>query len=204
VLYINGIAIGVIELKRGSVSLGEGIAQLVSNQQAEFNPGSLIPQLLIAGNISQGLQYGTTLTPSKFYLNWKEDTDVEEDNILFKYLRRLCNKDRLLEIIYDCIIFDAGVKKLPRSHQYFGLKAAQQYVNKKQGGIIWHTQGAGKSILMVMLAKWILQNKPYARVVIITDRDELDKQIEKVFTQSGRKVTLSKQWRKLNECATKS
>ncbi|HGH3561367.1 HsdR family type I site-specific deoxyribonuclease [Acinetobacter baumannii] len=190
VLYINGIAIGVIELKRGSVSLGEGIAQLVSNQQAEFNPWFFnTTQLLIAGNTSQGLQYGTTLTPSKFYLNWKEDTDVEEDNILFKYLRRLCNKDRLLEIIYDCIIFDAGVKKLPRSHQYFGLKAAQQYVNKKQGGIIWHTQGAGKSILMVMLAKWILQNKPHARVVVITDRDELDKQIEKVFTQSGRKVT---------------
>lgn len=180
----------MIELKRGSVSLGEGIAQLVSNQQAEFNPWFFnTTQLLIAGNTSQGLQYGTTLTQSKFYLNWKEDADVEEDNILFKYLRRLCNKERLLEIIYDCIIFDAGVKKLPRSHQYFGLKASQQYVNKKQGGIIWHTQGAGKSILMVMLAKWILQNKPHARVVIITDRDELDKQIEKVFTQSGRKVT---------------
>lgn len=193
VLYINGIAIGVIELKRGSVSLGEGIAQLVSNQQAEFNPWFFnTTQLLIAGNTSQGLQYGTTLTPSKFYLNWKEDTDVEEDNILFKYLRRLCNKDRLLEIIYDCIIFDAGVKKLPRSHQFFGLKAAQQHIEKKQGGIIWHTQGAGKSILMVMLAKWILENKPHARVLVITDRDELDKQIEKVFTQSGRHVTRAK------------
>ncbi|ENV58331.1 hypothetical protein F951_00660 [Acinetobacter soli CIP 110264] len=190
VLYVNGIAIGVIELKRGSVSLGEGIAQLVSNQQTEFNPWFFdTTQLLIAGNTSQGLQYGTTLTPSKFYLNWKEDTDVEEDNILFKYLRRLCNKERLLEIIYDCIIFDAGVKKLPRSHQYFGLKASQQYINKKQGGIIWHTQGAGKSILMVMLAKWILQNKPHARVLVVTDRDELDQQIEMVFTQSGRKVT---------------
>ncbi|MBF6865493.1 type I restriction endonuclease, partial [Acinetobacter baumannii] len=81
VLYVNGIAIGVIELKRGSVSLGEGIAQLVSYQQAEFNPWFFnTTQLLIAGNTSQGLQYGTTLTPSKFYLNWKEDTDVEEDN----------------------------------------------------------------------------------------------------------------------------
>lgn len=190
VLFINGIAIGVIELKRGSVSLGEGIAQLVSNQQKEFNPWFFnTVQLLIAGNTSQGLQYGTTLTPSKFYLNWKEDTDVQEDNILFKYLRRLCHKDRLLEIIYDCIIFDGGVKKLPRSHQYFGLKAAQQHIDKKQGGIIWHTQGAGKSILMVMLAKWILENKPHARVLVVTDRDELDKQIENVFTQSGKKVT---------------
>lgn len=193
VMYINGIAIGVIELKRGSVSLGEGIAQLVSNQQPEFNPWFFnTTQLLIAGNTSQGLQYATTLTPAKFYLNWKEDVDIEEDNLLFKYLRRLCNKDRLLEIIYDCIIFDAGVKKLPRSHQFFGLKAAQQHIEKKQGGIIWHTQGAGKSILMVMLAKWILENKPHARVLVITDRDELDKQIEKVFTQSGRHVTRAK------------
>jgi len=193
VLYINGIAISVIELKRGSVSLGEGIAQLVSNQQKEFNPWFFNTiQLLFAGNTSQGLQYATTLTPSKFYLNWKEDIDVQEENILFKYLRRLCNKDRLLEIIYDGIIFDGGVKKLPRPHQYFGLKAAQQHIDKKQGGIIWHTQGAGKSILMVMLAKWILENKPHARVLIITDRDELDKQIEKVFTQSGKKVTRAK------------
>lgn len=84
--------------------------------------------------------------------------------------------------MHDFVLFDGGVKKLPRAHQYFGVKAAQQHVREHKGGIIWHTQGSGKSIVMVLLARWILENNPNARVAIITDRDELDKQIERVFT----------------------
>lgn len=193
VLYINGIAIGVLELKRGSISLSEGIAQLCSNQEAPFNPWFFnTVQLLMAGNDSQGLRYGTIKTPLKHYLTWKEDTHIDEGNLLHKYLRKLCNKERLLELLYDCVLFDGGIKKLPRAHQYFGLKAAQQHVKQRQGGIIWHTQGAGKSILMVLLAKWILENNPKARVVIVTDRDELDKQIEKVFNASGEGMARSR------------
>ena len=90
----------------------------------------------------------------------------------------MCRKERLIELMHDFVLFDGGVKKLPRVHQYFGVKAAQEHVNAYEGGIIWHTQGSGKSIVMVLLAKWILENKPNARVVIVTDRDELDKQIE--------------------------
>ena len=60
----------------------------------------------------------------------------------------------------DFVLFDSGVKKLPRVHQYFGIKAAQQHVRECKGGIIWHTQGSGKSIVMVLLAKWILENWP--------------------------------------------
>jgi type I restriction enzyme R subunit len=82
-------------------------------------------------------------------------------------------------------LFDAGIKKLPRHHQYFGIKAAQEHVLRHEGGIIWHTQGSGKSIVMVMLAKWILENNPNARVAILTDRTELDKQIERVFNDVG-------------------
>ena len=77
------------------------------------------------------------------------------------------------------------MKKLPRVHQYLGIKAAQQHVRDHKSGIVWHTQGSGKSIVMVFLAKWILENNPHARVAIITDRDELDKQIEGVFTDAG-------------------
>ena len=91
-------------------------------------------------------------------------------------------------MLYDFVLFDGGVKKLPRVHQYFGVKEAQHYVNRYEGGIIWHTQGSGKSITMVWLAKWILENKPNARVVILTDRDELDKQIEDVFTDAGEAI----------------
>lgn len=77
---------------------------------------------------------------------------------------------------------------MTRVHQYFGIKAAQQHVLDRKGGIIWHTQGSGKSIVMVVLAKWILENNPNARVVIVTDRDELDKQIEGVFGDAGEKI----------------
>jgi len=100
----------------------------------------------------------------------------------------MCGKKRLIELMYDFMLFDGGIKKLPRVHQYFGIRAAQEFVNAYKGGIIWHTQGSGKSIVMVLLAKWILENNPNARVVIVTDRDELDKQIERVFTEAGETI----------------
>ncbi|MBI9050789.1 MAG: HsdR family type I site-specific deoxyribonuclease [Anaerolineaceae bacterium] len=185
VLYVNGIAIGVLELKNSRASIGNGIRQNLSNQQPEFNAWFFSTvQFIFAGNDSEGLKYGTINTQDKYFLNWKED---EEDNTgykLDKYLRKLCEKGRLIELMRDFVLFD-GRKKLPRPHQYFAIKAAQEYVRRQQGGIIWHTQGSGKSIVMVLLAKWILENNPHARVVIITDRDELDKQIERVFHDSG-------------------
>src|SRR5205085_8195954 len=94
----------------------------------------------------------------------------------------------LIELIRDFVLFDGGVKKVPRVHQYFGVRAAQEHVRARKGGIIWHTQGSGKSIVMVLLARWILENNPHARVAIITDRDELDKQIERVFRDAGETI----------------
>lgn len=186
VLYVNGIALGVLELKRSTVSIGDGIRQSIVNQQKEFIE-SFFPtvQLVFAGNDTEGLRYGSIGTPEKFFLKWKEDVEDDGRLQLDKYLLKLCNKKRLLEIIYDFVLFDGGIKKLPRAHQYFGIKAAQEHIRRREGGIIWHTQGSGKSIVMVLLAKWILENNPNARVVIITDRDELDKQIERVFNETG-------------------
>ena len=192
VLYLNGIAIGVIELKRGTVSVGDGIRQLLSNQKPEFNAAFFSTvQLVLAGNDTEGLRYGTTGTPEKMFLTWKEDEADNAGSKLDKYLRKMCAKPRLLELLHDFILFDGGVKKLPRVHQYFGIKAAQAHVNAYQGGIIWHTQGSGKSIVMVLLAKWILENKPNARVLIVTDRTELDKQIAGVFQASGEPIARS-------------
>ncbi len=189
VLYINGIAVAVIELKNSYVSIGDGIRQLLSNQQPEFHEWFFSTvQIVFAGNDSKGLRYGTIGTPEKYFLQWKED---EADNTHFKldkYLLKMCRKERLIELLHDFVLFDGGVKKLPRVHQYFGVKEAEERVNAYQGGIIWHTQGSGKSIVMVLLAKWILENKPNARVVILTDRDELDKQIERVFTATGEEI----------------
>lgn len=189
VLYVNGIAIGVIELKSSRKSMHEGIRQCLSNQSAEFHEWFFSTvQFVFAGNDSEGLQYSAIRTEEKYWLRWKED---EADNSRFKldkYLLKLCEKKRLIELMHDFVLFDGGIKKLPRAHQYFAIKAAQEHVRRKQGGIIWHTQGSGKSIVMVLLAKWILENNPHARVAVITDRDELDKQIEGVFNAIGETV----------------
>jgi type I restriction enzyme R subunit len=189
VLYVNGIAVAVLELKNSRVSIGDGIRQSISNQQPEFNaPFFSTVQFIFAGNDSEGMQYGSIGTEEKYFLRWKEDEQDDTRFKLDKYLLKMCNKERLIELMYDFVLFDGGVKKLPRMHQYFGIKKVQDYVHRHEGGIIWHTQGSGKSIVMVLLAKWILENKPNARVVIVTDRDELDKQIENVFADAGEAI----------------
>jgi type I restriction enzyme R subunit len=179
-LYVNGIALGVLELKRSTVSVSEGIRQNLDNQKKAFIRVFFTTiQLVMAGNDTEGLRYGIIETPEKYYLTWKEESDI--DNLLDRQLIQLCNKPRFLEIIHDFIVFDAGVKKTCRHNQYFGVKAAQARVHQREGGIIWHTQGSGKSLIMVWLAKWIREHVQDARVLIITDRTELDEQIEGVY-----------------------
>ena len=189
VLYVNGIALGVIELKRSSVSVGEGIRQNLDNQKKAFIRNFFTTmQLVMAGNDTEGLRYGTVETSEKHYYQWKESAANPFDTHLDFHLSRMCSKDRLLEIIHNFIVFDAGTKKTCRHNQYFGTKAAQAHVRRKEGGIIWHTQGSGKSLTMVWLAKWIRENVDNARVLVITDRTELDDQIEKVFNGVQEKI----------------
>src|SRR3989442_10498956 len=137
----------------------------------------------MAGNDTEGLRYGVIETPEKYWLRWKDGTTHPSAgyNPLLRELRQLCNKERLLEIIHDFIVFDAGIKKACRHNQYSGVRAAQTRVKRREGGIIWHTQGSGKSLIMVWLAQWIREHITGSRVLIITDRTELDEQIEKVF-----------------------
>jgi type I restriction enzyme, R subunit len=228
VLYLNGIAIGVIELKRSSVEVADGVRQLITNQEEIFNKGFFSTvQLVFAGSDSQGLRYGTTGTPEQFFVQWKAAplrvgslpaqpfAGMREDSARFRYdtavpnspfvdwkakdgvtpfsigslvdlpLAELCEKSRLLDLIRNFIIFDAGQKKVPRPHQFAGVKAAQERIRQKEGGVIWHTQGSGKSILMVLIAKWLLEHDPEARILVVNDRDELDKQIEGVMKNAG-------------------
>jgi type I restriction enzyme R subunit len=201
VLYVNGIALGVLELKRGTVSVSEGVYQNLDNQKSVFIEQFFhTMQLVLAGNDTEGLRYGTILTPAKYYLKWKEADRTDYGHLLDwnlvrqydaldlpldKHLVQICNKRRFLEIIYDFTLFDGGIKKLCRPHQYFGVKAARQRIHQREGGIIWHSQGSGKSLTMVWLAKWVREHVDNSRVLIITDRDELDKQIVRVFDQAG-------------------
>ena len=189
VLYINGIAFGVLELKNSRVSVETGIRQNLSNQRPEFNAWFFSTvQLVLAGNDSQGLRYGTVGTPEKFFVSWKEDEDDNTRIKLDKYLLKMCEKARVLEFIRDFVLFDAGVKKVPRPHQYFAVKAAQERTTRLEGGVIWHTQGSGKSIVMVLLAKWLLRTRPNARVLVVTDRVQLDKQIAGVFAGTDEQI----------------
>lgn len=191
VLYINGIALGVLELKRSTVSVSEGIRQNLDNQKKEFiQPFFSTMQLVMAGNDTQGVRYGTIETREKYYLEWKEPSEVE--NLLDRHVLQICEKKRFLELIHDFVVFDAGVKKLCRQNQYFGVREAQQYLKRREGGIIWHTQGSGKSLTMVWLTKWIRENIKDARVLIITDRTELDEQIEKVFKGVNEEISRAK------------
>lgn len=153
----------------------------------------------MAGNNGEGLRYGTIETPEKYYLEWKNDTVNTEaqplDNVSLDILEKckqlsdkldwqlfsMFHKRRFLDLIHNFVVFDKGIKKVCRHNQFFGIKKAQLKLGKKQGGIIWHTQGSGKTLTMVWLSKWILANNPNARVLIVTDREELDEQMEKVY-----------------------
>jgi type I restriction enzyme R subunit len=153
----------------------------------------------MAGNSGEGLRYGTIETQEKYFLEWKNDTVNTEaqplDGISLDILEKckqlpdkldwqlfsMFHKRRFLDLIHNFIVFDKGVKKVCRHNQFSGTKKAQLKLGKKQGGIIWHTQGSGKTLTMVWLSKWILANNPKARVLIVTDRDELDEQMEKVY-----------------------
>lgn len=192
VIYVNGIALAVMELKRSKVSVHDGIRQTIGNQQENFiRPFFSTVQLLFAGNDSQGLYYGVIDTPEKFWLRWKEP-DASIPNELDRSVTQWFNKERLLEMIHDFLVFDAGVKKVCRPNQYFSVKAAQPRCEKKEGGVIWEAQGSGKSLIMVWLAEWIHENIDNSRVVIITDREELDEQISDGFKDTGETIARAK------------
>lgn len=192
VIYVNGIALAVMELKRSKVSVHDGIRQTIGNQQENFiRPFFSTVQLLFAGNDSQGLYYGVIDTPEKFWLRWKEP-DASIPNELDRSVTQWFNKERLLEMIHDFLVFDAGVKKVCRPNQYFAVKAAQPCCEKKEGGVIWEAQGSGKSLIMVWLAEWIHENIDNSRVVIITDREELDEQISDGFKDTGETIARAK------------
>ena len=202
VLYVNGIALGVLELKRSTVSISEGIRQNLDNQKHIFiKPFFSTIQYVMAGNDIEGLAHAAIDTKEKYFLKWKEvsqeankdhpylleltqpirDRAAKYDYPLDKNVLELLNKERFLELLHDFIVYDRGQKKLARSNQYFGIKAAQDFVKRGEGGIIWHTQGSGKSLTMVWITKWLRETNPNARVLIVTDREELDEQIEKVY-----------------------
>ena len=114
---------------------------------------------------------------------------TEQDKAIYS----LCRPERLLELAFKFTVFDGGIKKIARYQQYFVIKSTLERIKqldgegRRKGGIIWHTQGSGKSLTMVMLARNLALDPgvPNPRLVLVTDRDDLDKQLGNTFAACG-------------------
>lgn len=204
VLFINGIPFAVIECKAPHVSVDQAVEQNIRNQQADYIPQLYkYAQIVLATN-KNTVKYATAGTPKKFWNVWKEENDEFMNAMLAKHvadrapteqdrnLISLFSLDRIMELIRYFVLFDANVKKICRYQQYFAIKEIIKTIRQKddkgnrQSGVVWHTQGSGKSLTMVMLSKYILMELAACnpRVVIVTDRKELDGQIAATFAHT--------------------
>lgn len=204
VLFINGIPFAVIECKAPHIPVEEAVGQMIRNQQAAYIPQLFkFAQLVVATN-KNAVKYATAGTPKKFWSVWKEQDDewlqtrlkalvpdrmpTEQDRNIVS----LFSPERVYELIRYFILFDANVKKVCRYQQFFAVREIMKTIaendehGNRQSGVIWHTQGSGKSLTMVMLAKYILMELKdcHPRVVIVTDRKELDAQIAATFAHT--------------------
>ena len=214
VLFVNGIPLVVIECKRPDIKGAEeqAISQHLRNQQEDGIRSLYVYSALLLTIGNSFGSYATTGSPAQFWSKWhemfinkEEETDyrtqlqklVEDREITpqDEYLYNLCHPERLLELIFHFTIYDAGIKKLARYQQYFTVKQTVERVKTieaghRNGGVVWHTQGSGKSLTMVMLAQKIAQEPSIRnpRIVLVTDRTDLDSQITKTFRKCGKEV----------------
>lgn len=200
VLFVNGIPLAVIECKDASVPIIQAISQNIRNQKPDYIPQLFkFIQIVMAANKNE-TKYATCGTPDKFWSTWNEQYVEKQNELLDKTvigrqvtkqdrdIISLFEKERFLELIKDFIIFEAGTKKICRYQQYFAVKAMLERIKHyKKGGVVWHTQGSGKSITMVYVTKKLMEDKEIQnpQVVIVTDRVDLDKQIHKTFNRIG-------------------
>jgi type I restriction enzyme R subunit len=211
VLFINGIPFAVIELKKSSVDTQQGISQMLRNQQkGEIENLFKYIQITLAGN-NHSPQYATTGTPKKFYATWEEDVKEELEKLvvnrtpskLDSTIYSLFNKDRIVQLLHSFIIFDNKIKKIARYQQFFAIKEIVKKIEKldntgrRAGGLIWHTQGSGKSLTMVMLTRVIKREILNSKVIVVTDRKDLDRQIHATFRNSEIEAQRAKNGRHL-------
>lgn len=198
VVFINGIPIAVIELKKSSINAEQGISQMIRNQGINEIPHLFkYIQLTLAGN-NFNPQYATTGTPAKFYAVWEEDNSQQLTNLvsnrtiskLDQTIFSLFSKTRVLELLHSFILFDKRIKKVARYQQYFAIKEIFHKIENfapdgsRAGGLIWHTQGSGKSLTMAMLTRLLKREVIGSRIIVVTDRKDLDSQIHTTFQNS--------------------
>ena len=204
VLFINGIPFAVIECKAPHISVDQAVEQMIRNQQADYIPQLFKYAQIVMATNKNTVKYATAGTPKKFWSVWKEQDTAFLDSRLTQLVAdrapteqdrniiSLFSRERLMELTRYFVLFDANVKKICRYQQYFAIReiiktiAQQDSKGNRQSGVIWHTQGSGKSLTMVMLSKYILMELAVCnpRVVIVTDRKELDGQIAATFAHT--------------------
>lgn len=204
VLFINGIPFAVIECRAPYISVKQAVEQMIRNQQADYIPQLFKYAQIVMATNKNVVKYATAGTPKKFWSVWKEqDTEFLDSRLAQLVADRapteqdrnmisLFGRERLMELSRYFVLFDANVKKICRYQQYFAIReiiktiAQRDSKGNRQSGVIWHTQGSGKSLTMVMLAKYILMELAACnpRVVIVTDRKELDGQIAATFAHT--------------------
>ncbi len=189
VVYVNGIALAIIELKRSLVNYEEGIKQHLSNE-VDFIPSFFTTtQFTISSNDGVEFRYGTIGTPLQFWCKWKKDSNQTGIELSEKesYDMFFDHENFMFFLRYG-VLNDGGKKKVLRPHQLYAIKAAGKRMLTKSSGVIWHSQGSGKSLTMVALANYIRRNNSNPRVVVITDRTELDIQLAGTFTKGGNNI----------------
>lgn len=204
VLFINGIPFAVIECKAPTISADQAVEQTIRNQTNDYIPQLFKYVQIVMATNKNTVKYATTGTPKKFWNLWREqDTEFLQNGLdkcitdripteQDKNIISLFSKQRVKELIKYFILYDANVKKICRYQQFFALKEIIKTVTtytdngNRCGGVIWHTQGSGKSLTMDMVSKYILMElSTYnPRVIIVTDRKELDSQITATFSHT--------------------
>lgn len=204
VLFVNGIPFAVIECKAPTVSEDQAIEQIIRNQGKDYIPQLFkYAQVVVATN-KNVVKYATCGTGKKFWSIWREQYTEWQEKLIRQHvvgreptvqdrsIVSLLSPERLLKLTKYFILYDGNVKKICRYQQFFAVEEIIKTINtndsagNRQSGVIWHTQGSGKSLTMVMVAKYILEemSKFNPRVVIVTDRKELDRQIAKTFAHT--------------------
>ena len=204
VLFVNGIPFAIIESKAPTVSEDQAVEQMIRNQGKDYIPQLFkYAQIVVATN-KNAVKYATCGTGKKFWSKWREEQTEWQDKLIEQHIAgreatvqdrcivSLLSPDRLLKLTKYFTLYDGNIKKICRYQQFFAVEEIIKTINtndtagNRQGGVIWHTQGSGKSLTMVMVAKYILEEMRSCnpRVIIVTDRKELDKQIAKTFTHT--------------------
>ena len=195
VCFVNGLPVIFIELKNHD----QDIQNAYTDNYRDYL--DTIPHLFHHNAmimLSNGMEsrVGTVGSKWEFFHEWKRLTELDHGNIeLPTMLRGICKKENLLDLLENFILFDhsggSTVKILARNHQYLGVNQAVEMYRHREAmkgklGVFWHTQGSGKSYSMVFLARKIRRKfEGSPTIVVLTDRDELNKQISDTFENCG-------------------